>query len=713
MMNYKKCYLCVAVVVWLAQVFASVSYSQIDRRALVCRHNPVVTNFNVESPLSVGNGNFAFTVDFTGLQTFPELYIKTIPLGTMSQWGWHSFPNPQRWCLDKYHFREFNYHGRKVLYADVPSNKMTPEAEYLRNNPHRFHLGRIGFFYSDKDGTPKAEDVSDINQILNLWEGVILSRYKVKSTGVEVETFCHPKRDIVCCRVKSSLVEQKKLGIVFAFPYGASGFETADWSKPQMHQTEFKRIGNNMVEFKRRVDDVFYMARVVVSVDFEVVKLSEHHFVIVPSGRTNTFEFLCEFGEKLVRQLGVDYETAKLETSSYWSNFWMGGGAVDLSESQDARWKELERRIVLSQYLTAIQCAGIYPPAESGLTFNSWAGKFHLEMHWWHAAHFALWNRTELLERSLWWYESILPQARKTARLQGFEGARFPKMTSPSGIESPSSVGPFLIWQQPHPIYLAELIYRANPKKEVLKRYCKLVEETADFMASFAWWDVLQKRYVLGPPLQCAQERYPKESTFNPVFELTYWRWGLETAQKWRERLGLKPKEKWERVLKYLSLPVVTTNGMYLFCESAIDSYTNQRYRTDHPSVLAAFGFLPGGGIDVEIMENTFNWIWDNWNWKETWGWDYPLVAMSAARLGKSEKAIDALLMDTPKNRFGLNGHNYQRPNLSIYLPANGGLLSAIAMMCAGWDGAANQCAPGFPTNGLWKVKWENLLPMP
>ena len=52
------------------------------------------------------------------------------------------------------------------------------------------------------------------------------------------------------------------------------------------------------------------------------------------------------------------------------------------------------------------------PPQETGLTVNSWYGKFHLEMHWWHAAHFALWNRTPLLEKSLGWYDRILPAAR-------------------------------------------------------------------------------------------------------------------------------------------------------------------------------------------------------------------------------------------------------------------------------------------------------------
>ena len=50
-------------------------------------------------------------------------------------------------------------------------------------------------------------------------------------------------------------------------------------------------------------------------------------------------------------------------------------------------------------YLMAIQCAGSLPPQETGLTFNSWYGKFHLEMHWWHGVHFPLWGRAELFEK--------------------------------------------------------------------------------------------------------------------------------------------------------------------------------------------------------------------------------------------------------------------------------------------------------------------------
>src|SRR4051812_34554298 len=59
----------------------------IDRHALVSRHNVVLTAYNGERPLQVGNGEFAFGMDITGLQTFA-------PFNTMSQWGWHSAPLP-------------------------------------------------------------------------------------------------------------------------------------------------------------------------------------------------------------------------------------------------------------------------------------------------------------------------------------------------------------------------------------------------------------------------------------------------------------------------------------------------------------------------------------------------------------------------------------------------------------------------------------------
>jgi protein-glucosylgalactosylhydroxylysine glucosidase len=62
---------------------------------------------------------------------------------------------------------------------------------------------------------------------------------------------------------------------------------------------------------------------------------------------------------------------------------------------------------------------------------------------------------------------------------------------------------------------------------------------------------------------------------------------------------------------------------------------------------------------------------------------------------------------------YGLNGHNHQRPGLTIYLPGNGGLLYAVALMAAGWDGAPARHAPGFPDDGQWNVRWEGLRAAP
>ena len=124
-------------------------------------------------------------------------------------------------------------------------------------------------------------------------------------------------------------------------------------------------------------------------------------------------------------------------------------------------------------------------------------------------------------------------------------------------------------------------------------------------------------------------------------------------------------------------------------------------------------GILPGIKADRETMRRTLHKIMTDWDWQSTWGWDFPMIAMTAARLGEPDIAINILLKDTVKNTYLVNGHNYLSDRLPIYLPGNGALLTAISMMAAGWDGAPDTHAPGFPKDGRWDVKWENLRPMP
>jgi hypothetical protein len=292
-------------------------------------------------------------------------------------------------------------------------------------------------------------------------------------------------------------------------------------------------------------------------------------------------------------------------------------------------------------------------------------------MHFWHAAHFAHWKRPELLARSLDYYVDILPSAREKARSQGYKGARWPKMTDPSGTDSPSNIGPLLIWQQPHPIVLCELAGRSE-------KYRDVVFESAEFMADFAHYDAKAGRYVLGPPVIPAQENHPPRETWNPTFELEQWDYALEIAQQWRLRAGMQRNAKWDDVRNKLSkLPA--KDGVYLAHENCPQTFTERN--RDHPSMLGALGVLPGRKVDRETMRRTLKKVFAEWKWEDTWGWDFPMVAMTAASLGETQLALDALLMKTTKNTWLPNGHNYQRPNLPCYLPGNGGLLLAIAHM--------------------------------
>jgi len=680
--------------------------ASIDRKALVNRNNPHVNMFDSLASLSVGNGEFAFTVDVTGLQTFPQKYTQGVPLGTQSQWGWHSFANPNKY-LHEETLKSYNFRGKEEPYAVQfnEAGRSKEAADWFRQNPHRLHLGIIGFELSDPID---FNNISNIKQELDMWRGLILSQFNLSGKTVTVKTDCHPQKDMI----GASIISVGHPAIKFHFPYpsGAHSDDGCNWNSIEKHSTTIISQTGNSALLERKIDATIYYVNIQWEGQAKLIEKEKNYFVLQPT--SDEFAFTAAFTRNIpVENTQPSYSQTQQASENYWTSFWSKGGAVDFSECKDKRAPELERRVVLSQYLLAIQCAGSTPPQETGLTYNSWYGKFHLEMIWWHETQFALWGRPELLEKTLGWYEKALPVAKEIAQRQGFQGARWMKMTDPSGIEAPSKVGSFLIWQQPHFIYLAELIYRSNPSEEVLQKYGKLIDETAKFMFSFATYDLLEGRYVLKGIIP-AQETLRASETVNPPFELSYWYFAMNTAQKWRERLGLKRNLQWDEMIDKLS-PLAYQDGLYLAAETATDTYKDIRFSSDHMAVLGALGILRKCPLlRTDYMQNTLNWVWTNWNWGKTWGWDYPMTAMNAARLGDTEKAVGALLMEKRTNTYLVNGHNYQDSRLRIYLPGNGGLLTAVSMMCAGWDGNKIK-NPGFPKDGNWKVKWEVLQPMP
>jgi hypothetical protein len=328
-----------------------------------------------------------------------------------------------------------------------------------------------------------------------------------------------------------------------------------------------------------------------------------------------------------------------------------------------------------------------------------------MEMIWWHMAHYALWDRWDLADRAVHgFYERARPRAEALARQLGYQGMMWPKMTGPECRNSVWKGNNVLQWKQPHPIHFAELEYRLHPTRATLEKWRDLVFGTAAFMASYPSRDASTGRYRLFPVMPVSEQG----TTENTVFELAYWRFALRTAQIWRERLGLERVPEWDAVGAGLA-PLPVRKGVYLRAAAWPDTYT--RLNWGHPDPVGVVGMLPPGeGVDEAIARRTLRKVRDTWQWHRVWGWDFPWVAMAAARLGEPQLAVDTLLKRAGRNN-GYDGRGACTGGPGPYLPGNGGLLYAVAMMAAGWDGAPARHAPGFPDNGLWNVRWEGLKP--
>lgn len=73
-----------------------------------------------------------------------------------------------------------------------------------------------------------------------------------------------------------------------------------------------------------------------------------------------------------------------------------------------------------------------------------------MEMVVWHNAHWVSWGREEHFHNIFpALYEKLLPTSFARAKLMGWEGARWPKMTDTmTGRSSPGLINALLLWQQ-------------------------------------------------------------------------------------------------------------------------------------------------------------------------------------------------------------------------------------------------------------------------
>ena len=282
------------------------------------------------------------------------------------------------------------------MQVKTPGNK--DAVGYLRANPHRLQLGNLGFIILKKSGQPAGiKDLRNIYQELNPWTGEIQSHFTVEGTAVDVVTVGHQAQDAMDVRVESELLKTGRLKVAVRFP-----FPTADWadmgtdySHPENHQSAVVEQEPGRALLTHQLDTTKYFVAVEFASTTKLAPTRPHELVLTPSREDRVLELSCKFSPRKSTP-PFTFEAIQAGSRQQWQAFWRSGAAVDFSGTADPRAAELERRVVLSQYLTRIHNAGSQPPQETGLLLNSWHARPHLEMHWWPAAHFALWGRPEM-----------------------------------------------------------------------------------------------------------------------------------------------------------------------------------------------------------------------------------------------------------------------------------------------------------------------------
>jgi hypothetical protein len=431
---------------------------------------------------------------------------------------------------------------------------------------------------------------------------------------------------------------------------------------------------------------------------------NEHKYVLNSVEQADTLLFTVTYAPHAENTTCASFEDINETSTAWWADYWSSGAFVSLPTASNSSANELQRRIVLSQYLLAVNGAGKDPAQESGLVNNGWYGKFHLEMVFWHLAHWMFWSKWDLYDRSIGVYSRFLPSSIDRARKQGYEGARLGKMSDPSGRSAPGEINSLLIWQQPHPMYFAEMEYRSFPTSATLKKWDQILKPIADFMASYAFYNSTTGVYDLGPPMYPVSENTPPNATINPTFELAYWRFGLRIASAWQTRQNKTVPEKWTHVHDNLA-PLPVENDTYVTYEGIGNMWGTPEYTEDHPGLLGIYGWLPSDShFNETVFNNTIAKVHETWNFPFSYGWDFPLLAITEARRGDAKRAVSWLLDENNAfDELGMPEGGTRVP--TPYFPSAAGLLLAVGMMSGGWDGSKGMTWPEG-----WDVEAEGFV---
>lgn len=588
------------------------------KKSDIIKYNLKFNHIDSKNPVTIGNGDFAITLDQTGTQSLYEIY-KDIPLSTMSNKNW--------FYKDKKDIKPSYVDGKAYMLFNLDND---PNYQINRQYPFKYSFMQILLY--DNDKLIDINNIKDVKQELDLYKGIVTSSFNYKEKINKTISFIYQDHDEFNFKLQS---DNLNLALKFNYPsYTKNGYRLD--------------ILPNVLVKEDRITLLYDDKN---SLSFKLKSSSNYQIV------ENTLIF---DDNNVSFSLALD----EIKEGKLLDEFWKCDNGIIIDN------EELVKKMVLSKYLLHVNSTGIYPPQESGLTYNCWNSKFHLEMHLIHSLWNIYNNHVGDLVKSFDYYLSIMPSSLKRASLNGYKGLRSPKMTGPDGEDSPSNIGPLLIWQAPHILFMLQEIYYLYNKENIIKKYEPLISGTIDFMISFL--TLKDSKYQMLDPLLEACESIPLDRCQNPSFELEYWRYTLERQPKIDTVLYGHQRYDYLDITSKIITPK-EDDGIYLKTYGVIDKYDLYK---DHPTEGFLMSFFKSKIVDKEKMVKTIDYILKNMDLSSYWGWDFPFLGLSLLNCGEIEKSIEVTQLNTINNQYLYNGYNTSpRDDLKAYLPGNGAFL--------------------------------------
>ena len=161
---------------------------------------------------------------------------------------------------------------------------------------------------------------------------------------------------------------------MFDFPWndGSQKFEApfvGSFDNASLHTTKLTRNGATGAEVQHMLGgstfftSVAWAGKAILSRDTP----SAHRYSLKPSkSRTTTLSLTATYSLQSHSSLHLPTVPQVIQSSqTWWANYWNTGGFIDMvSGTHTPEANELQRRVILSQYIEAVNEAGDFPPQE-------------------------------------------------------------------------------------------------------------------------------------------------------------------------------------------------------------------------------------------------------------------------------------------------------------------------------------------------------------